>query len=127
VLTLAGGADGDVMLNVRMKAARTVAADLQGFEKALDEALTLGSLLQATMIKSRLEAKLAAEVGQEALESVAKTLTLMVDARRQIVAAHGGLKQVAGDIGVPTVGYGDALKPPQPTGSLADSNLKLVG
>lgn len=126
MLTLAGRAVGDLMLNVRMKAARTVAADLQGFEKALDEALTLGSLLQATMIKSRLEAKLAAEVGQEALESVAKTLTLMVDARRQIVAAHGGLKQVAGDIGVPTVGYGELTKPPEPKGMAADRNLRLA-
>lgn len=101
------------MLNKRHNAAKAVAEDLYKFEKALDDAFALGAQLSSRMVTARMEARLSAVIGQDALEGMVRTLSMMANARRELVETHHQLKSVADDIGVRTVGWGDFVKPPE--------------
>jgi hypothetical protein len=100
------------MLNQRLAAARSVSADLHKFEAALDEAIALGAQLSARMVTARMEAKLSAVLGQEALDGVVRSVSTMVNARRELVEAHNHLANVKDEIGLRTVAMGDLMKPP---------------
>jgi hypothetical protein len=100
------------MRNERMAAARSVADCLNAFENALDEAVALGSALSSQIVRARLEARLSAVIGQDAIEGALRTLTLLGDARRELVGTHHHLKSCADQIGLREVSFGDLLKPP---------------
>jgi hypothetical protein len=99
------------MLNQRLTAARAVAGDLLKFEKALDEAISSGSLLSSCLVTARMDAKLSAVIGQDALDGVIRSLSTIVAARSELVAAHHHLKTVADEIGLRTISFGE-VKPP---------------
>jgi hypothetical protein len=101
------------MLNQRLTAARAVADDLFKFENAIDDAIALGAQLSSQMVTARLGANLSAVVGQDAIDGVLRTLTTIANARRELVETHHHLKTVADDIGLRTVAFGDAVKPPK--------------
>jgi hypothetical protein len=111
------------MLNQRMNAARAVAEELFKFEKAVDDAISMGSLLSSRLVTVRSEAKLSAVIGQDALDGVIRSLSTIVAARRELVEAHHHLKTVADDIGLRTVSFGQ-MKPFD--GGLVEAKLKAV-
>jgi hypothetical protein len=101
------------MRNERIAAAQSVADCLFEFEKALDEAFALGSALSSRIVTARLEARLSAVLGQDAIEGSVRTLALLGDARRELVGTHRHLKSCADQIGLREVSFGDLLKPPK--------------
>jgi hypothetical protein len=100
------------MLNQRLSAARAVAHELHQFEAAMDQAISLGSLLSSRMVTARMEANISAVVGQDALNGVIRSLSTIVAARGELVEAHHLLKSAADSIGLRTIAFGDGLKPP---------------
>ena len=100
------------MRKERMEAAQSVADSLFAFEKALDDALALGSGLSARIVLARQEARLSAVFGQDAIDGVVRTLTAIAGARRELVGTHHHLKSWANDIGLREVAWGDLVKPP---------------
>lgn len=102
------------MLNTRLTAAREVAACLIASERAIDAAVTQVSMLTACMPRVRVTANLGAEVGQDALERSAAAFTKLIDARREIIAAHQELSAVQTRIGLDAFAIGgleDKSKP----------------
>lgn len=108
------------MLNARLAAANEVAALLKSSELAIDEAVTQVSMLTACMPRVRVEANFAAEVGHEAIERAAASFAKLIDARREIIAAHQELSAVQGRIGLAAFAIGGlGSKDPANTTGLA--------
>ena len=100
------------MRKERMAAAQSVADRLFALEKALDDAIALGSDLSSRIVTARQEARLSAVYGQDAIDGVVRTLSALAGARRELVGTHHELKNWADDIGLKQVGWGDLVKPP---------------
>ncbi len=96
----------------RLIIARSVAERLDAAEKALDIAVARIGELNAALPLARLDAMLAAEIGQDALESSAAAIMLAARAREQLVMTHKRLKSAGDSIGLNEVSFGDALKAP---------------
>lgn len=95
----------------RQTIAQTVAKHLFAAEEAVDLALARIAELNAALPLARLDARLAAAVGQDALIQSASALMLLAETRGKIVAAHSNLKQASDDIGLSELSYGDLIKP----------------
>jgi len=107
------------MLKERMAAAKSVAEPLLRLEALIDEAIQGAAALTGALPAARINAKLSALYGQEALEAVNETTALLVRARRQIVTAHDALQAVAGQLGLAERAIGDVNeKPPVTKGAL---------
>jgi hypothetical protein len=79
-------------------------------EEAVDTTLALMGDLIAAMPRARLEAGLAAGVGQQAVDRVLEAASGMASARRSLIAAHEALADAKDQIGlrrVTLVGGGD--------------------
>jgi hypothetical protein len=79
-------------------------------EVAVDTTLALMGDLIAAMPRARLEAGLAAGVGQQAVDRVLEAASGMASARRSLIAAHEALVDAKDQIGlrrVTLVGGGD--------------------
>jgi hypothetical protein len=99
------------MLNERLKAATDVKASLIPAEEALDTTLVRLGHLTSTMFTARMEAKLSAAFGQDAVTHVTTAIALLGQARSHMVAAHEDLGRTRDAI-LPTVAWGDdGLKP----------------
>ncbi len=94
----------------RQAIARTVAQRLFAAEEALDLAAARIAEFNAALPLARLDARLAATIGQEAVHSAASAMILVAETREKIVATHVHLKKTSDDIGLHEVSYGDLLK-----------------
>ncbi|WP_232494452.1 hypothetical protein [Novosphingobium kaempferiae] len=95
----------------RQAIARTVAERLFAAEDALDLAVARIAELNAALPLARLDGRISAIVGQDAILSSASALMLVVETRSKIVAAHANLKYASDEIGLPPTSYGDLIKP----------------
>lgn len=95
----------------RQIVARSVAERLFAAEEALDLAAARIAELNAALPLARLDARVAAMVGQEAITNSASAVMLVAQTRERIIATHASLKQASDDIGLREIGYGDLLKP----------------
>lgn len=84
----------------QIKSAARIARQVHQTEHALDQAILETNALLVAMIEARREGKFAAEVGQDALEDVARTLKTLMDARGSIVAGHSSLAKLAKDLAI---------------------------
>lgn len=98
------------MLVQRQMIATNVAERLFAAEAALDIAAARIAELNAALPLARLDARLAAAVGQEALSSSAAAVMLIAQTREKVIATHASLKQASDDIGLREMSYGDLLK-----------------
>lgn len=98
----------------RQAIAQRVAKHLFAAEEAVDLAVARIAELNAALPLARLDASLAAAVGQDALIQSANALMLLTETRGRIVAAHASLKQASDDIGLAELSYGDLIKPGRP-------------
>lgn len=99
----------------RREVAQTVATALFESEAAIDSALATTAAFLGRMPQARQEARLAARVGQDAIDHATQALAALAEARRQIVAAHEALADVQGQIGLGAINYGPLIdKPPYP-------------
>lgn len=100
------------MLKSRRDAAQRVATKLFATEAAIDQALISAAALNAAMPAARVDARLSAVVGQDALDRAAEAYACLMEARRKIVAAHKELDETKTQIGLRTISFGDVLDKP---------------
>ncbi|EJL33692.1 hypothetical protein PMI01_01997 [Caulobacter sp. AP07] len=94
----------------RTEAARAGAEKLKRAEAAIDAALRETAELMGLLPSLRLEAKLSAVLGQDAVANLGETLTHIVSARRTIIEAHGALFTVRAQMGCGALAMGDTDK-----------------
>ena len=107
----------------RHNVARSVAERLFAAEEALDLAAVRIAELNAALPLARLDARVAAMIGQDAIEQSASAVMLVARTRERIVATHASLKRASDDIGLAETSYGDLLK--APTATLASPERRL--
>jgi hypothetical protein len=92
-----------------------IARQVQTAEHAIDHAMIEVCKLIQTSLEGRVEARLAAEVGQSALEDIVAGLNQLATVRASVAAGHAGLSTVADqhEIGWRMDGMGeDKTRPP---------------
>ena len=94
----------------RTEAARAGAEKLMRAEAAIDAALRETAELMGLLPSLRLETKLSAVLGQEALANLGETLAHIVSARRTIIETHSALATVRSQIGCGAMAMGDLDK-----------------
>ncbi len=96
--------------------ANKVAEQLFQTEVAIDGALGKIAGLAGMLPAARMESNISAVVGQGAFESIARSLTALTEARREIVDTHHRLVEMQNDVGLRNVSFGDVEKPPKEPG-----------
>lgn len=91
--------------------ANKVAAQLFETEAAIDQALGKIAGLAGLLPHARMESRLSAVVGQSAFESIARSLTALTEARREIVDTHHRLVDMQNEAGLRHVTFGEQDKP----------------
>ncbi|MCK6104286.1 MULTISPECIES: hypothetical protein [unclassified Brevundimonas] len=81
----------------RMQVGVRVARQVQTAEHAVDQAMIEVCRLVQTALEGRVEARLAAEVGHEALTQMVQGLNRLAEVRAAVIASHDGLAQIADD------------------------------
>lgn len=95
-------------------------------ENAIELALCQSATLISELSRMRMESRLSAIVGQEALDSAADVIIKLTEARRAIVLTHGHLNDVKTQIGCAAVASGgDIQKPPPPPGITSEPVAKI--
>lgn len=102
------------MPRLRQAVAQLVADRLFAAEAAIDEALTCAAELTAAMPRARIEARLPAVIGQDALDTASEAFMALVEARRRIVETHKLLDSTRAEIGLREVNAGDSYPKPNP-------------
>jgi hypothetical protein len=97
-----------------------IARQVRTTEHAIDKAMIEVCRLIQTSLEGRVEARLAAEVGQSALENIVAGLGQLTTVRASVVAGHADLATVADDhgIGWRMDGIGEGKMDPKPSGRL---------
>ena len=114
------------MLKQRRQLGDQVAETLFAAEAAIDAALTKTAGLAAVMPNGRIDARLSAVVGQDAVDRISETLAALFQARRGIVETHKELAVVQKQIGLGAVAYGGGITKPQVHTAEAGPNLRPV-
>lgn len=98
---------------VDVNLASRVAEALIHAEQQIDLAVTAVAELQTKMLGARMQAGLAACVGQQALVSATEAQSFLVQSRGAMVGAHNQLAKVQKSVGLEAVSWGPGdLKPP---------------
>jgi hypothetical protein len=84
----------------QIRSAARIARNLRQTEATMDQAIIHANALVTAMIEARIEGKLAAEVGQNALDDIIRGIKAMSDARGAIASGHGNLARVADDLAI---------------------------
>lgn len=84
----------------QIKSAARIARQIQQTEAAMDKTILRANALVTAIIETRLEERFAAEVGQDALQNVMRSLQSLAEARAAIVSGHGDLAKLAENLGV---------------------------
>ena len=92
--------------------AQRVANRLFATEKAVDAAMAEAASLMTSLAEARSELGLSAVVGDDVTSKVAQAIATLADARRSVVAAHGGLADLKIRVGIRTKLIGVTDKPP---------------
>ena len=100
-------------MSERQEIAADVAEKLFEAELAIDQALSTTAELVSLLPNARLRARLAASVGQPALEGAAGAVTALSEARRSIVVTHEELAAAHRRIGLGRFASGPGLEKPE--------------
>jgi hypothetical protein len=101
------------MLNQRIAVGRRIAADLHSAENAIDVAIVKIAQLSATLPTSRLETRMSAIVGQEAIANVTAALAAAGHVRQMLTDAHSALSETQKQVGLGTQMFGDGMNKPR--------------
>lgn len=93
--------------------ARALAERLFLAETAVDEAFRAAAELAAFLPQARTEARVSAELGQDAFEMVALTMQVLGDARRNLVDVHKALAETQGKVGLRERNFGGFVDKPK--------------
>lgn len=94
------------MTKQRIAAIDLVAATFLPAKIATDAAALEVARTVAAMIEARQDADLPFDTGLQALARLAKASSLMIEARQEMIRAHGLLDRIPAIIGVPVHAYG---------------------
>ena len=110
------------MRNQRIAAARDVAEKLHAAEAAIDEAFARVAQLNMALPEARRLANLSAVVGTDVFSRAATSMQHLASARHEMVAAHNGLFETQGEVGLRAMNFGAGEDKPQ----FAGSGLQVV-
>jgi DNA-binding phage protein len=101
-----------------------VAHELFAVETAVET--TYGAMAQfaGLLANARTAANLSAVYGQDVMEDVNAAMTHLLQARRALVKAHGGLAEVRDQVGLRHIAFGVQDKPPMEE---TTGRLRVVG
>ncbi|MDC7692845.1 hypothetical protein PQU94_00975 [Asticcacaulis sp. DXS10W] len=110
----------------RAEIVRTGAARLIQAEGAIETAICDVADLISYLGRTRMEEKIALEIGDEAMTSLVATMAALSEARSSILCAHGQLNAVKGQLGYSTVavGTGEDKFTTKPKGLLVVENTR---
>lgn len=100
------------MTKQRLAAIDHVAATFLPAKIATDAAALEVTRAVAAMMEARQDADLPFDIGLQALQRVARASALMIEAREEMIRAHGLLDRIPAAIGVPAHAFGKD-DPPQ--------------
>lgn len=106
----------------RIEATNVLASQLFAAEAAIDTAIAEIAKLSSMMPEARIQAKVSACVGHDALQHASNSLLSLVEARTEIVSVHSALDQAKTDIGLRTYGLGGGWQ----KGPSAVASLEIV-
>lgn len=109
-----------------IEASRKITTELLDLEAQIDATIASGGRFPATMVEARLQAKLPAAAGHEALIHAAKAFELMVQARKHVIQAHASLAATATDYGIAPVALGDGHLCPEKAELLSDEPARRL-
>lgn len=96
----------------RQRIAQEIAHDLRSVERLLDQTLEAAGALAARLPAARLEAGIAATVGQSAFEHSGASFAHLIQARAGLIALHEELAGVGEKLGLEVHASGDLWKLP---------------
>lgn len=103
-----------------------VARQVRTAEHAIDQAMIEVCRLIQTSLEGRVESRLAAEVGQSAIENIVAGLGQLATVRASVVAGHADLATVAEDHGIGWRMDGMGEDKVKPTGAMPADVIKLA-
>ncbi|GEM_PF-439311 len=117
------------MLKDRIAAAQRITTELHEAEFAIDEAIVKLARLAATLPAARIETRMSAIVGQEAVAKVTQAVAAAGHVRQMIAEAHEALGETQKQVGLGARMFGAGLnKPPAASRNVpAPQNQNLVG
>ncbi len=98
-------------MTTRSNIGHSVAKQVRATEIAFDRAIAEAGRLVTLMADGRIEARISAVVGQDALTGVTVALSTIADARGSLVSAHGRLAAAADSVNIPYQLSGPEMKP----------------
>ena len=115
------------MLNQRLSAARRIAADIKDTERTADMMVGQLARLIAGLSEARIATNVAASVGQAAFVSAGEAMTLAMQLRGRLVAAHESLAMAKAETGLSAYAIGDGSDCPPVPATVGDAGpLRLV-
>lgn len=116
------------MLKERIVAAERIASELHAAERAIDEAIVKIARLAATLPTARIETRMSAIVGHEAVAKVTQAVAAAGHVSQMIAEAHQALGETQRQVGLGTRMFGAGLnKPPAASRNVPmPQNLNVV-
>jgi len=93
--------------------AQNMATKLFAAEEAIDDALNKAADLASFMPMARQEARVSAEVGQDAIESVLESMRMLSEARKHMILTHGALARTQSSARIASRNFGGFIDKPR--------------
>jgi len=93
--------------------AQNMAAKLFAAEEAIDAAINKAADLASFMPMARQEARVSAEVGQDAIESVLESMRMLSEARKHMIETHGALARTQSSARIAPRNFGGFVNKPR--------------
>jgi hypothetical protein len=114
---------GTFMLKERVAAAQRIAADLNAAEDAIDDAIVKIARLAVTLPTSRIETRMSAVVGQDAVAKVTEAVAAAGQVRQMLTDAHHALSDTQKQVGLGARMFGAGVpKPKRPSAEMQPIN-----
>jgi hypothetical protein len=97
------------MLKKRREAAQHIATNLFATEAAIDAALAKAAELAGSVPQARLHAEVGANFGQDAMASAARTMSILVEARKALLETHEHLAETQRLAGLREMAFGGMM------------------
>ena len=93
--------------------AQNMASKLFAAEEAIDTALNKAADLAGFMPVARHEARVSAEVGQDAIEHLLESMRMLSEARKRMIDTHGALARTQASARLAPRNFGGFIDKPQ--------------
>ncbi|MGL5838410.1 MAG: hypothetical protein ACRCY3_07915 [Sphingorhabdus sp.] len=101
------------MLKERVNAAQKIATDLHAAENAIDDAIVKIAKLAGTLPTARIETRMSAIVGQDAVAKVTEAVAAAGQVRQMLTDAHYALSNTQKQVGLGARMFGAGMDKPK--------------